>query len=93
MTINNSGDVAKLPPQPCVKQTAGYHAVDPKTVRRWIAEGRLSAKRIGPRLIRLDRDEVLSLLKIDMQHDPAFLRPHFLEIPLSGSHEQGDVSS
>jgi len=31
-------------------------------------------------------------LKIDMQQDPAFLRPHFLEIPLSGSHEQGDVS-
>jgi hypothetical protein len=31
-------------------------------------------------------------LKIDMQHDPAFPRPHFLEIPLSGSHEQGDVS-
>jgi hypothetical protein len=31
-------------------------------------------------------------LKIEMQHDPAFLRPHFLEIPLSASHEQGDVS-
>jgi hypothetical protein len=31
-------------------------------------------------------------LKIDMQQDPAFLRPHFLEVPLSGSHEQGDVS-
>jgi hypothetical protein len=36
--------------------------------------------------------ELPQSLKIDMQHDPAFLRPHFLEIPLSGSHEQGDVS-
>jgi len=30
-------------------------------------------------------------LTIDMQHDPTFLRPHFLETAL-GSHEQGDVS-
>jgi hypothetical protein len=37
--------------------------------------------------------ELPQSLKIDMQHDPALLRPHFLEIPLSGSHEQGDVSS
>jgi hypothetical protein len=36
--------------------------------------------------------ELPQSLKIDMQHDPAFLRPRFLEIPLSGSHEQGDVS-
>jgi hypothetical protein len=36
--------------------------------------------------------ELPQSLKIDMQHDPALLRPHFLEIPLSGSHEQGDVS-
>ena len=61
MTINNSGDVAKLPPQPCVKQTAGYHGVDPKTVRRWIAEGGLSAKRSvmtrGERIAKLTEDK------------------------------------
>jgi excisionase family DNA binding protein len=52
---------APLPLLPSVKQAANYVGVDPKTVRRWISQGRLSAKRIGPRLIRLDRDEVLQL--------------------------------
>jgi hypothetical protein len=28
--------------------------------------------------------ELPQSLKIDMQHDPVFLRPHFLEIPPSG---------
>jgi excisionase family DNA binding protein len=52
---------APLPPLPSVKQAANYVGVDPKTVQRWISQGRLSAKRSGPRLIRLDRDEVLQL--------------------------------
>jgi excisionase family DNA binding protein len=52
---------APLPLLPRAKQAANYVGVDPKTVRRWISQGRLSAKRIGPRLIRLDRDEVLQL--------------------------------
>ena len=52
---------AKLPPRPSIKHAAEHHGVAPKTVRRWIAQGRLTAQRIGPRLIRLDRDEVLSL--------------------------------
>jgi excisionase family DNA binding protein len=37
-------------------------AVDAKTLRRWIAAGRLKAYRTGPRLIRLDVDEVDALL-------------------------------
>lgn len=37
-------------------------AVDTRTVRRWIAAGRLRAYRTGPRLIRLDIDEVDALL-------------------------------
>jgi hypothetical protein len=36
--------------------------------------------------------ELAHSLKIDMEHDPAFLRPHLLEVPLSGSHKQADVS-
>ena len=52
---------APLPPLPSVKQAANYVGVDPKTVPRWISQGQLSAKRIGPRLIRRDRDEVLQL--------------------------------
>ena len=52
---------APLSPLPSVKQAAKYAGVEPKTVRRWISQGWLSGKRIGPRLIRLDRDEVLQL--------------------------------
>lgn len=37
-------------------------AVDTRTVRRWIAAGRLNAYRTGPRLIRVDIQEVDALL-------------------------------
>lgn len=52
---------AYLPPQPSVKEVAVRYGVDVKTVRRWIAAGRLTAHRVGPRLLRLNRDEVLNL--------------------------------
>ena len=52
---------ANLPPRPSIRQAAEFHGVDHKTIRRWIAQGRLTAQRVGPRLIRLDREEVLSL--------------------------------
>jgi excisionase family DNA binding protein len=35
--------------------------VDTKTIRRWIARGDLIAYRIGPRLIRIDRESILRL--------------------------------
>jgi excisionase family DNA binding protein len=50
-----------LPPQPTIKQTAEFFGVDDKTIRRWIAQGRLTAYRIGPRLIRIDRESILKL--------------------------------
>ena len=37
-------------------------AVDTRTVRRWIAAGRLNAYRTGPRLIRVDIQEVDAFL-------------------------------
>lgn len=37
--------------------------VTTKTVRRWIAEGRLTAYRVGPRLVRVDAREVDDLLR------------------------------
>jgi excisionase family DNA binding protein len=37
--------------------------VTDKTLRRWIAEGRLTAWRLGPKLVRLDRDDVNELLR------------------------------
>jgi hypothetical protein len=56
---NHTG--ADLPPRLSIKQTAIFHDIDEKTVRRYIAKGWLTAHRIGPRLIRLDRDSVLNL--------------------------------
>jgi excisionase family DNA binding protein len=60
MTTHKSAGVP-LPPQPTIKQTAAYFGTDPKTIRRWIADGRLIAYRVGPRLIRVDRDSILKL--------------------------------
>ncbi|HME79334.1 MAG TPA: excisionase family DNA-binding protein [Mycobacterium sp.] len=54
---------ADLPARPSIKQAADALGVDPKTIRRWIAQGRLTAYRVGPRLLRLDRDSVLKLGK------------------------------
>jgi excisionase family DNA binding protein len=59
--MQNQTHAANLPPRPSIRQAAEFHGVDQKTIRRWIAQGRLSAHRVGPRLIRLDRDEVLTL--------------------------------
>ena len=36
--------------------------VNPRTIRRYIADGRLTGYRVGPRLIRLDAAEVDGLL-------------------------------
>jgi excisionase family DNA binding protein len=44
-----------------IRQAADYHQVDIKTIRRWIQQGRITAHRTGPRLIRLDRDSVLNV--------------------------------
>lgn len=44
-------------------QAAGRTHVSVRTLRRWIAQGRLKAYRAGPRLLRLDPDEVDALMK------------------------------
>jgi excisionase family DNA binding protein len=59
--MRNQTHAANLPPRPSIRQVADYHGIDQNTIRRWIAQGRLTAQRIGPRLIRLDRDKVLGL--------------------------------
>jgi excisionase family DNA binding protein len=59
-TVTNENR-AQLPTQPTINQTAEYFGVDVKTVRRWIAQGRLTAYRIGPRLIRIDRESIIKL--------------------------------
>lgn len=36
-------------------------ALDPKTLRRYVAQGRLTGYRIGPRALRVDAEEVEAL--------------------------------
>ncbi|WP_280472756.1 helix-turn-helix domain-containing protein [Nocardia cyriacigeorgica] len=46
-----------------VAAAADCCGVSTRTMRRWIAEGRLQAKRVGPRLVRIDPDELAKLLE------------------------------
>ncbi len=45
-----------------INAAAEYAGVSTKTVRRYIASGRLTGYRIGPRLIKIDLAEVDALL-------------------------------
>lgn len=45
-----------------VQQAADDLGVCSKTIRRWIAEGRLTARRAGPRLIRIDRADLARMM-------------------------------
>jgi excisionase family DNA binding protein len=44
-----------------VSAAAAHLNVTPRTVRRWIKQGRLRAYRVGPRCIRIDRDDLAAL--------------------------------
>jgi len=46
-----------------IDAAAEFAAVNPRTIRRRIAEGRLTGYRFGPRLIRVDLEEVEALLR------------------------------
>jgi excisionase family DNA binding protein len=50
-------------PRLSIQETADYLGICSKTVRRYIAEGRLKAVRIGPRLIRVERDSLEALMR------------------------------
>ena len=58
---NHQVTEADLPARPTISQSAAFANVDKKSIRRWIAEGRLKAYRHGPRLIRVDRESLLKL--------------------------------
>lgn len=45
--------------------------VDPVTIRRYASRGRLTLYRIGPRMLRVDRGEVLSLVERVSTTNPA----------------------
>lgn len=46
-----------------IAETADYLGICTKTVRRYIADGRLRAVRLGPRLIRVERSSVEELMR------------------------------
>ena len=41
-----------------INQAADKAGVHPMTIRRWIADGRLKATRVGPRLIRISAEDL-----------------------------------
>lgn len=41
-----------------IAQVAEQYELSTRTIRRYIADGRLTAYRIGPRVIRLDAEQV-----------------------------------
>lgn len=45
-----------------IQQAAEYAAISPKTLRRRVADGSITGYRAGPRLIRVDLNEVDRLL-------------------------------
>lgn len=46
-----------------INDAADYAGVSPRTIRRRIATGDLRGFRLGPRLIRVDRNEIDALLR------------------------------
>jgi excisionase family DNA binding protein len=51
-----------LPAMLSISQVADATGLSTKTIRRYISAGTLRAHRIGPRVIRIERDSVLTLL-------------------------------
>lgn len=41
-----------------VSQAATYLGIGQRTVRRMVSEGKITAYRVGPRLVRVDLDEI-----------------------------------
>jgi excisionase family DNA binding protein len=52
-------------------QTAQRTHVSVRTLRRWIAQGRLNAYRAGPRLLRIDPEEVDAMMKPSLRTGPS----------------------
>jgi excisionase family DNA binding protein len=52
-----------LPAMLTIQQAAEAYGTCDKTIRRRIADGSLLSYRVGPRLIRVDRDSLLALAR------------------------------
>jgi excisionase family DNA binding protein len=53
-----------------VAAAAAYLAVNERTIRRWITSGTIPGKRVGPKLIRVDLND-LDRLGRSLQYVPA----------------------
>jgi excisionase family DNA binding protein len=47
-----------------VSEAADYADVSTRTIRRYISDGRLTGYRVGPRLIKVDLDDLDKLLRV-----------------------------
>ena len=47
------------------RELAHYLNVTPKTVMRWVTDGRIPCYRVNQRLIRFDREQVEAALRAD----------------------------
>ena len=54
-------DEPGLPRRLTIQQAAEAKNLSTKTIRRYISSGRLTAYRVGPRAIRVDRESLLAL--------------------------------
>ncbi|MBP2972724.1 helix-turn-helix domain-containing protein [Mycobacterium tuberculosis] len=52
-----------MPQRASIQQVADHLGVSTRTVRNYIADGKLKAVRLGPRLIRIERDSVEALMR------------------------------
>lgn len=66
-----------LPEAISIQKSAEVLGVSPMTIHRWIAKGFLKAYRIGPRLVRIPRSEIVRMRKfrIETQDEPG--HPHY----------------
>lgn len=49
-------------------KVAAEVGVHPRTIRRYVSSGRLTAWRVGPRLLRVDIDEARAVLLGELVH-------------------------
>jgi excisionase family DNA binding protein len=58
----------------CLGEAAEQHGVSQRTIRRWIAQGRITGYRIGPRVIRVRADELEQLARPIPNGEPSLRR-------------------
>ena len=68
MTARGSPTAAQIPPLMSVQRAAEMLDVSPKSIYRYIDEGKLRATRLGPRTLRVYADSVTALIDAGDSH-------------------------